>query len=42
MDLPTTIVIFVVILNDHRHYFLKIRLIRDYEGNIEISIACPI
>ena len=41
-DLPTTIVIFVVILNDHRHYFLKISLIRDYEGNFEISIACPI
>ena len=41
-DLLTTIVIFVVILNDHRHYFLKIRLIRDYEGTIEISIACPI
>ena len=41
-DLSTTIAIFLVTLNDHRHYFLKIRLMRDQEGNIEISIPCPI
>ena len=28
-DLTTTIVIFIFILNDHRHYFLKIKLIKD-------------
>lgn len=27
--LSTTIAIFLVTLNDHRHYFLKIRLMRD-------------
>ena len=28
-DLTTAIVIFIVILNYHLHYFLKIRLVRD-------------
>ena len=28
-DLTTIIVIFIVILNYHRHYFIKIRMIRD-------------
>ena len=28
-DLATTIVIFIIILNDHRHYFIKIRMLRE-------------